>query len=90
MKMGSMSPVAKRRLMKTLSFVFGLISILLWWEIPYSVAYLMAINAIILFKTYDKSFVWIMTAVISIIALGLAIWNWDLHAGMYIVENYLH
>lgn len=74
--------------MKALSFVLALISIFLWWEMPHSVACVMAINGIILFKTYDKSFLWIITAVFSLIALGLSIWNWDLHVGLEIVEMY--
>ncbi len=76
--------------MKALAFILSLISLLVWWELPYSMACLMGINSIILFKTYDKSFIWIITAIFSLIALGLSIWNWDLHIGMYIVENYLH
>ena len=74
--------------MKALAFILSLISLLAWWELPYSIACLMGINGILLFKTYDKSFIWILTAVFSLIALGLSIWNWDLHVGMKIVEMY--
>ena len=74
--------------MKALAFILSLISLLLWWEMPYSIACLMGINGILLFKTYDKGFIWILTAVFSLIALGLSIWNWDLHVGMKIVEMY--
>ena len=74
--------------MKALAFILSLISLLVWWELPYSIACLMGINGILLFKTYDKSFIWIITAIFSLIALGLSIWNWDLHVGMKIVEMY--
>ena len=74
--------------MKALAFILSLISLLVWWEMPYSIACVMGINCILLFKTYDKSFIWILTTVFSLIALGLSIWNWDLHVGLKIVEMY--
>ena len=74
--------------MKALAFILSFISLLLWWEAPYSIACIMGINGILLFKTYDKSFIWILTTVFSLIALGLSIWNWDLHVGLKIVEMY--
>ena len=74
--------------MKALAFILSFISLLLWWEAPYSIACIMGINGILLFKTYDKSFIWILTAVFSLIALSLSIWNWDLHVGLKIVEMY--
>ena len=75
--------------MKIFSFILSIISLLIWWEAPILTIGLAAINAILSVKTYDKSFMCKSVIGMCIIAVGLAIWNWDFHVGMYIVENCL-
>ena len=74
--------------MKALAFILSFISLLLWWEAPYGVMWVMVLNAVILLLKYDKSVICKLTVVFSIIALGLSVWNWDFSVGMYIVEHF--
>lgn len=74
--------------MKIFTFILGIISLFTCWEAPYCVACFMVLNAVILILKCDKSVICKLTAVFSIIALGLSIWNWDLNIGVKMLEMY--
>ena len=78
----------KEEKMKIFAFILSIISLFLWWEAPYCAACLIALNAAVLFFRYDKSVICRLTAIFSIIALGLSIWNRDLHVGLEMLKMY--
>lgn len=76
-------------IMKTLTTIFTTISVLTWWHVPIDAMIFSLINIVILllkrsFETHYK-----VVLVISLIAIGLSLWNWDLHIGMDIIEKYM-
>ena len=75
--------------MKVTSFILGVISLLIWWEAPLLTVGIVTINAILLLKSYDKSLMCNVVIGMCVIAVGLSIWNWDLHVGMYIIKRFL-
>ena len=75
--------------MKTLTTIFATISVLTWWHVPIIAMMFSLINIIILllkrsFETHYK-----VVLIISLIVIGLSLWNWDLHIGMGIIEKYM-
>jgi len=75
--------------MKTLTTIFATISVLTWWHVPIIAMMFSLINIIILllkrsFETHYK-----VVLIISLIVIGLTLWNWDLHIGMGIIEKYM-
>ena len=75
--------------MKTLTIIFTTISVLTWWHVPIIAMMFSLINIIILllkrsFETHYK-----VVLIISLIVIGLSLWNWDLHIGMGIIEKYM-
>ena len=74
--------------MKVISFILSIISLLIWWEAPLLTVGIVAINAILLLKSYDKSLMCNATIGMCVIAAWLSIWNWDLHIGLKLVEMY--
>lgn len=75
--------------MKTLTTIFTTISVLTWWHVPIIAMMFSLINIIILllkrsFETHYK-----VVLIISLIVIGLSLWNWDLHIGMGIIEKYM-
>lgn len=75
--------------MKTLTTIFTTISVLTWWHVPIDAVIFSLINIIILLLKRSSETHYKVVLVISLIAIGLSIWNWDLHIGMGIIEKYM-
>ncbi|MBO4898294.1 MAG: hypothetical protein J5590_08365 [Clostridia bacterium] len=74
--------------MRILSIVLGIISLLIWWEAPLLTIGITVINAVLLFKCYDKSRILKAVIGMGIVSLCLAVWNYDLHVGIALIEMY--
>ncbi len=72
--------------MKILITVFTVISMLLWWEIPLLCFILSATNILIPLIKGEWTLYYKIMAGISVIAIVLCGWNWDLNVGMRIIE----
>lgn len=77
-----------RSSIKKLSLVLCIVSLLIWWEIPAVTLILAIINGILIYKKYDGSVLCKVNIGLCILCLLLAIWNWDLHIGMQLLEWY--
>ena len=75
--------------MKTLTTIFTTISVLTWWHVPIASMMFSLINIIILLLKRSSETHYKVVLVISLIAIGLSLWNWDLHIGMGIFEKYM-
>ena len=75
--------------MKTLTTIFTTIAVLTWWHVPIDAMIFSLINIIILLLKRSSETHYKVVLVISLIAIGLSIWNWDLHIGMGIIEKYM-
>jgi len=75
--------------MKTLTTIFTTISVLTWWHVPILAMMFSLINIISLLLKRSSETHYKVVLVISLIAIGLSIWNWDLHIGMGIIEKYM-
>lgn len=73
---------------KIISLLLSLISILIWWEIPIVVIILSAVNGFIICKNYDGSIFFKINIALSLMCIGLAGLNWDLHIGLRLLEWY--
>ena len=75
--------------MKTLTTIFTTIAVLTWWHVPIDAMIFYLINIIILLLKRTSETHYKVILVISLIAIGLSLWNWDLHIGMGIIEKYM-
>ena len=75
--------------MKTLTTIFTTIAVLTWWHVPIDAMIFSLINIIILLLKRTSETHYKVILVISLIAIGLSLWNWDLHIGMGIIEKYM-
>ena len=75
--------------MKTLTTIFTTIAVLTWWHVPIDAMIFSLINIIILLLKKPSETHYKVILVISLIAIGLSLWNWDLHIGMGIIEKYM-
>ena len=75
--------------MKTLTTIFTTIAVLTWWHVPIDAMIFSLINIIILLLKRTSETHYKVILVISLIAIGLSLWNWDLHIGMDIIEKYM-
>lgn len=75
--------------MKTLTTIFTTVSVLTWWHIPIDAVIFSLINIIIILLKRLNETHYKIVLVISLIAIGLSAWNWDLHVGMSIIEKYM-
>lgn len=73
---------------KAISLTINIISLLIWWEIPIAVIILFLINGFIICKNYDRSVFFKVNIVLSLMVIGLAGLNWDLHIGLRLLEWY--
>ena len=75
--------------MKTLTTIFTTISVLTWWHVPIIAMMFSLINIIILLLKRSSETHYKVVLIISLIVIGLSLWNWDLHIGMGIIEKYM-
>ena len=75
--------------MKTLTTIFATISVLTWWHVPIIAMMFSLINIIILLLKRSSETHYKVVLIISLIVIGLSLWNWDLHIGMGIIEKYM-
>ena len=75
--------------MKTLTTIFTTVSVLTWWHVPIDAVIFSLINIIIILLKRLNEIHYKIVLVISLIAIGLSAWNWDLHIGMSIIEKYM-
>ena len=75
--------------MKTLTTIFTTISVLTWWHVPIIAMMFSLINIIILLLKRSSETHYKVVLIISLIVIGLTLWNWDLHIGMGIIEKYM-
>ena len=75
--------------MKTLTTIFTTIAVLTWWHVQIDAMIFYLINIIILLLKRTSETHYKVILVISLIAIGLSLWNWDLHIGMGIIEKYM-
>ena len=73
---------------KANSLTINIIALLIWWEIPIAVIILSLINGFIICKNYDRSVFFKVNIVLSLMVIGLAGLNWDLHVGLRLLEWY--
>ena len=73
---------------KVISLMISIISLLIWWEFPIMVIILSIINGFIICENYDKSVFFRINMFLSLIGVGLAGLNWDLHIGLRLLEWY--
>jgi len=74
---------------KTLTTIFTTISVLTWWHVPIVAMIFSLINVLILIWEKSSKPHYKIVALITLIIIGLSIWNWDLHIGMNIFEKYM-
>lgn len=74
---------------KTSTTVFTTISVLTWWHVPIDAVIFSLINIIILLLKRDSGTHYKVVLVISLMVIGLSLWNWDLHIGIGIIEKYM-
>ena len=84
-----MKNLLKKTNFKTLTTIFSTISVLTWWHVPIDAVIFSLINIIILLLKRSQEIHYKVVLVISLIAIGLSLWNWDLHIGMGIIEKYM-
>ena len=75
--------------MKTLTTIFTTISVLTWWHVPIIAMMFSLINIIILLLKRSSETHYKVVLIISLIVIGLSLWNWDLHIGIGIIEKYM-
>lgn len=73
---------------KAISLTINIIALLIWWEIPIAVIILSLINGFIICKNYDGSVFFKVNIALSLVVIGLAGLNWDLHVGLRLLEWY--
>lgn len=74
---------------KTLTTVFTTISVLTWWHVPIDAVIFSLINIIIILIKRSYNTHYKVVLIISLITIGLSIWNWDMHIGMRVIEKYM-
>lgn len=74
--------------MKILTTIFTTIAVMTWWHVPIIATIFSLINIIILLlkRSYETHYKVVLA--ISIVVIGLSLWNGDLHIGMGIIEKY--
>lgn len=75
--------------MKTLTTIFTTVAVLTWWHVPIDAVIFSLINIIIILLKRPNETHYKIVLVISLFAIGLSAWNWDLHIGMGIIEKYM-
>ncbi len=73
-------------MMRVVSLILSIISLLVWWEIPMAVIILSAANGFIICKGYDSSAFCKINIALCVLGVCLAVWNHDLHIGLKMLE----
>lgn len=73
-------------MMRVVSLILSIISLLVWWEIPMAVIILSAANGFIICKGYDSSSFFKINIALCVLGVCLAVWNYDLRIGLKMLE----
>lgn len=73
-------------MMRVVSLILSIISLLVWWEIPMAVIILSAANGYVICKNYDRSLLCKINIALCILGVCLAVLNHDLHIGLKMLE----